>query len=72
MFFRPEPAKPALQATNRLRHLQRGDSLEIGNLSPYASGSRYDGDFGGYFSIKCDEVQAAWPQANKFICKVRK
>lgn len=50
--------------------LEYGDGLKIGNLSPYASGSHYDGDFGLYFWI--NEVQAAWPQDRKFTCMVRK
>ncbi len=52
--------------------LERGDSLEIGILSPAASGSRYDADFGVYFWTKNDEAQVAWPQQNEFTCKVRK
>jgi hypothetical protein len=57
-------AKPCLSSSQapitlsqmRVR-LEYGDGLKISNLSPYASGSRY----GGNFSIKCDEVQSAWP-----------
>jgi uncharacterized protein len=52
--------------------LERGDSQEIGILSPSGSGSRYDADFGVYFWIKDDEAQAAWPQDNEFSCVVRK
>jgi uncharacterized protein len=52
--------------------LEHGDRQEIAILSPSASGSRYDGDFGLYFWIKGDEVQVAWPQDNKFSCAVRK
>jgi uncharacterized protein len=52
--------------------LERGDSLEIGVLSPAASGSRYDAEFGVYFWTKGDEAQVAWPQENQFTCEVRK
>jgi hypothetical protein len=48
--------------------LEYGDSLVIGDLSPYASVSRSGGDF----SIKCDEVLSASPKDNSFICEVRK
>ena len=52
--------------------LEHGDRQEIAVLSPAASGSRYDGDFGLYFWIKGDEAQVAWPQDTKFTCRVRK
>lgn len=52
--------------------LEHGDRLEIAILSPSASGSRYEGDFGLYFWIKGYEVQVAWPQDNEFRCAVRK
>lgn len=52
--------------------LERGDSLEIGILSPSGSGSLYNADFGVSFWIKGDEAQVAWPQDNKFSCIVRK
>ena len=35
---------------------ERGDSIDIGSLSPTASGSRYDGSFGRYIWIKGDEA----------------
>jgi uncharacterized protein YecT (DUF1311 family) len=52
--------------------LERGDSLEIGILSPSGSGSRYDADFGVYFWIKGNDALVAWPQENEFNCTVRK
>jgi uncharacterized protein len=52
--------------------LERGDRVEIGVLSPAASGSRYDADFGVYFWTKGDEAQVAWPQENQFTCAVSK
>ena len=52
--------------------LERGDSQEIGILSPSGSGARYDAEFGIYFWIKNDEAQAAWPQQTEFTCKARK
>jgi membrane-bound inhibitor of C-type lysozyme len=52
--------------------LERGDSLEIGILSPAGSGSRYDADFGVFFWIQGDDAQVAWPQDNEFSCTVRK
>jgi uncharacterized protein len=52
--------------------LERGDSLEIGILSPAGSGSRYDADFGVFFWIQGDDAQVAWPQDNEFNCTVRK
>ncbi len=51
--------------------LERGDSLEIGILSPAGSGSRYDADFGVFFWIQGDDAQVAWPQDNEFSCTVR-
>ncbi len=51
--------------------LEHGDRQEIGILSPSASGSRYDADFGIYFWIKGDEAQVAWPQDKEFRCVVR-
>lgn len=35
---------------------ERGDGVATGSLSPTASGSRYDGDFGRYIWIKGDEA----------------
>jgi uncharacterized protein len=52
--------------------LERGDSLEIGILSPAASGSRYDADFGVYFWTRGEEAQVAWPQQKEFTCAVSK
>jgi membrane-bound inhibitor of C-type lysozyme len=46
--------------------------VEIGVLSPAASGSRYDADFGVYFWTKGEEAQVAWPQENQFTCAVSK
>ena len=51
--------------------LERGDSLEVGILSPSGSGSRYDADFGVYFWTKGDEAQVAWPQDKEFSCAKR-
>ena len=52
--------------------LERGDTTKVGILSPSGSGSRYDADFGVYFWVKGDEVQAAWPPDNEMTCVVRK
>lgn len=52
--------------------LERGDSVEVGVLSPSGSGSRYDADFGVFFWTQGDEAQVAWPQDNEFSCVVRK
>lgn len=52
--------------------LERGDSLEIGILSPAASGTRYDADFGIFFWTKNNEALVAWPQQNEFNCLARK
>ncbi|MEE4239157.1 MAG: MliC family protein [Anderseniella sp.] len=52
--------------------LERGDSLEVGILSPTASGSRYDADFGVFFWTQGDEARVAWPQDNEFSCVLRK
>jgi len=60
------PTKPASV------RLERGDSVEVGVVSPSASGGRYEGDFGLFFWVKGDEVQVAWPQDNKFSCLVAK
>lgn len=51
--------------------LERGDTTKVGILSPSASGSRYDADFGVYFWTKDDEAQVAWPQETEFNCMVR-
>lgn len=52
--------------------LERGDTTKVGILSPSASGSRYDADFGVYFWTKDDEAQVGWPQETEFNCVVRK
>ena len=52
--------------------LERGDTTKVGILSPAASGSRYDADFGVFFWVQGDEAQVAWPQENEFNCVVRK
>lgn len=52
--------------------LERGDTTKVGILSPSASGSRYDADFGVYFWTKDDEAQVAWPQETEFNRVVRK
>ncbi|WP_209001774.1 MliC family protein [Stappia albiluteola] len=51
--------------------LERGDAVEIGVLSPSASGSRYEGTFGIVFWTKGDEALVEWPQGNSFSCVVR-
>lgn len=52
--------------------LERGDTTKVGILSPTASGSRYDADFGVFFWVQGDEAQVAWPQETEFNCVVRK
>lgn len=52
--------------------LERGDTTKVGILSPTASGSRYDADFGVFFWVQGDEAQVAWPQENEFNCVGRK
>ena len=52
--------------------MERGDSTEVGILSPAGSGSRYDADFGVFFWLQGDEAQVAWPQDNEFNCVVQK
>lgn len=52
--------------------LERGDTTKVATLSPSASGSRYDADFGIYFWIKGDKAQVAWPQGNEISCIVQK
>ena len=52
--------------------LERGDSVEVGVLSPSGSGSRYDADFGVFFWTQGDNAQVPWPQDNEFSCVVRK
>lgn len=52
--------------------LERGDTTKVGILSPTASGSRYDADFGVFFWVQGDEARVAWPQENEFNCVVRK
>lgn len=52
--------------------LERGDTTEVGILSPSASGSRYDADFGVVFWVQGDEAKVAWPQETEFNCVVRK
>jgi uncharacterized protein len=52
--------------------MERGDSTEVGILSPAGSGSRYDADFGVFFWLQGDEAQVAWPQENEFNCVVQK
>lgn len=52
--------------------LERGDTVEVGVLSPSASGARYEGAFGIVFWTKGDEALVEWPQGNSFACFVRK
>jgi uncharacterized protein len=52
--------------------MERGDSTEVGILSPAGSGSRYDADFGVFFWLQGDEAQVAWPQDTEFNCVVQK
>lgn len=52
--------------------LERGDAVEVGVLSPSASGSRYEANFGVYIWIKGNEAEVAWPQDSIFRCTARK
>jgi len=52
--------------------LERGDTLQIGLLTPAASGAKYAADFGVTFWTSGDGARVEWPQGNRFNCTVRR
>lgn len=52
--------------------IERGDQITTGSLTPVASGTRYDADFGQFIWIKGDEAhyRESDPDGQDFTCKI--